>query len=230
MNQKSLSLTLLALLLAWCTLRGQTDLTNRTDSISYALGMDVGRNIGSLDMGLSADMIYQGLKDAFGGEESQLSDAQVKALMQAFQNEARAAQMKAQQQKGEEAKAKGEAFLAENAEKDSVQVTDSGLQYKVLRPGDGPKPAATDKVRVHYEGRLLSGKVFDSSYKRGEPIEFPLNGVIPGWTEGVQLMSVGAKYRLFVPSNLAYGQRGAGQDIGPNETLIFDVELLDIVE
>ena len=124
--------------------------------------------------------------------------------------------------------AKGAKFLEDNATKEGVVTTASGLQYVVLTPGTGKSPKATDTVLVHYEGTLLDGKVFDSSYRRKEPIEFPLNRVIPGWTEGVQLMQEGAKYRFFIPSKLAYGPRGAGRDIGPNETLIFDVELLEV--
>lgn len=228
MNQRNLCLILAALLMSVANLQGQTDLTNRADSISYALGMDVGNNISRLGVELNAEMIYQGLKDVFQGAESQMTEEEVRAYMQSFQQEAMAAQQKVQQQRGEEAKAKGEAFLAENAERDSVTVTESGLQYQALREGDGASPAATDTVKVHYEGRLLDGKVFDSSYKRGQPIEFRLNGVIPGWTEGVQLMKEGAKYRFFIPSDLAYGSRGAGQAIGPNETLIFEVELLEV--
>ena len=123
---------------------------------------------------------------------------------------------------------KGKAYLAENAKKDGVKVTASGLQYEVIKEGTGKKPAATDTVSVHYEGTLINGQVFDSSIRRGQPVEFPLNRVIPGWTEGVQLMSVGSKYRFVIPSNLAYGEHGAGGAIGPNETLIFEVELLDI--
>lgn len=125
--------------------------------------------------------------------------------------------------------AKGEKFLEDNAKKEGVAVTASGLQYKILTPGTGRSPKATDTVRVHYEGTLIDGKIFDSSYRRGESIEFPLNRVIPGWTEGVQLMQEGAKFRFFIPSKLAYGARGAGRDIGPNEALIFDVELLKVV-
>ncbi len=124
--------------------------------------------------------------------------------------------------------AKGEKFLEENAKKEGVTVTASGLQFKVITEGTGKSPSATDTVLVHYEGTLIDGKVFDSSYKRGEPIEFPLNRVIAGWTEGVQLMKEGAKHRLYLPSKLAYGPRGAGRDIGPNEALIFDVELLKV--
>jgi FKBP-type peptidyl-prolyl cis-trans isomerase len=125
---------------------------------------------------------------------------------------------------------KGEKFLAENKGKEGVMSTASGLQYKVVRQGTGAKPTASNTVKVHYEGKLLDGKVFDSSYQRNEPIEFPLNGVIAGWTEGVQLMSVGSKYTFFIPSDLAYGEQGGGGDIGPNEVLVFDVELLDITK
>jgi len=124
--------------------------------------------------------------------------------------------------------AKGEKFLQENATKEGVVTTPSGLQYKVIKQGEGKSPKATDTVLVHYEGTLIDGKIFDSSYQRKEPIEFPLNCVIAGWTEGVQLMKEGAKYRFFIPSKLAYGSRGAGRDIGPNEALIFDVELLEV--
>ena len=126
------------------------------------------------------------------------------------------------------AKEKGEAFLRENATKEGITTTASGLQYEVLVPAEGPRPLASDTVEVHYRGTLLNGQEFDSSYKRGEPISFPLNRVIPGWTEGLQLMPVGSKYRLFIPSNLAYGPRGAGGVIGPDETLVFEVELLGI--
>ncbi len=128
----------------------------------------------------------------------------------------------------EENKKAGAAFLAENAKKEGVVTTASGLQYKILKQGDGAKPSAADNVTVHYEGKTLDGKVFDSSYKRGTPATFPLNRVIAGWTEGVQLMQEGSKYRFYIPSDLAYGPRGAGSDIGPNETLIFDVELIAI--
>jgi len=124
--------------------------------------------------------------------------------------------------------AKGEKFLEDNAKKDGVTVTASGLQYKVITPGTGKSPKATDTVEVHYEGTLIDGTVFDSSYRRKESIEFPLSGVISGWTEGVQLMQEGAKYRFFIPSKLAYGTRGAGRDIGPNQALIFDVELIKV--
>jgi FKBP-type peptidyl-prolyl cis-trans isomerase len=141
--------------------------------------------------------------------------------MQERQKAERAAQ-------AEKAKQEGEAFLAENAKREGVKTTDSGLQYEVLQEGEGKKPTAEDRVTVHYKGTLISGEEFDSSYARGQPVTFPLSNVIPGWTEGVQLMSPGAKYKFYIPSDLAYGERGAGVKIGPNETLIFEVELLSV--
>ena len=137
-------------------------------------------------------------------------------------------EQRAQREKIEAATAAGEKFRKENSERDGVTVTDSGLQYEVITQGEGEKPTAEDTVSVHYEGTLIGGKVFDSSVARGQPAEFPLTNVIPGWTEGLQLMNVGSKYRFVIPSELAYGERGAGQDIGPGETLVFEVELLEI--
>ena len=146
--------------------------------------------------------------------------------MQAFENSMR----EKEAARGNEAKAAGEKFLAENGKKKGVTTTASGLQYEILKAGDGPKPQATDRVNVHYHGTLLNGKVFDSSVERGQPITFGVQEVIKGWTEALQLMPVGSKWRIFIPSNLAYGEQGAGGDIGPNEALIFDVELLGIVK
>jgi FKBP-type peptidyl-prolyl cis-trans isomerase FklB len=164
-------------------------LNNRMDSISYALGMDLGRNIGNLEgVELRSEMLYQGMKDALEGAESQLTDQEMQAFLQAFQEEARRAQQEAQQAKAAEAKAEGEAFLAENQEKENIMTTESGLQYEVLTEGSGASPTAENVVKVNYEGKLLNGEVFDSSYERGEPVEFPLGRVIPGWTEGLQLM------------------------------------------
>ena len=209
--------------------KNQVELSNKADSISYALGADIGNNLKRTEMDINADMIYQGLKDAIENNgDSKLTDQQAQALLQAFQQEVQQAQIKKREEKAKLAKTEGELFLKENKEREGVMETESGLQYMVLRAGDGgAKPAATNTVKVHYEGKLLNEKVFDSSYQRGEPIEFPLNRVIKGWTEGLQLMDKGAKYRFFIPSELAYGAQGAGQDIGPNETLIFEVELLD---
>ncbi|MCI4669919.1 MAG: FKBP-type peptidyl-prolyl cis-trans isomerase [Bacteroidia bacterium] len=201
------------------------------DSMSYALGFDLGKNLGKLELDLNSDMVYKGMSDVLKGEETLLTDNDVRKWLATFQQKAQAAQQKAQAAQFEQVKAEGELFLEENKKKDGVVVTPSGLQYLVLKEGKGPKPASpSTTVKVHYEGKLLDDTIFDSSYQRGEPTSFALNRVISGWTEGLQLMNEGAKYRFFIPYNLAYGQRGAGQSIPPYATLIFEVELLEIVK
>lgn len=230
MRTKFFIVAALGLLIGLGSLQAQ-NLKNKLDSMSYALGYDLGKNLGQLDMSLNSEMVYKGLQDILKGEETLLSDADLKKWLMAFQNEARAAQQKMQEAQFEQIKAEGALFLEENKKKDGVTTTPTGLQYMVLQKGNGPKPPSpSTKVRVHYEGKLLDDTVFDSSYKRGEPTEFPLNRVIAGWTEGVQLMNVGSKYRFYIPYNLAYGQRGSGPTIPPYATLIFDVELLEILE
>lgn len=192
------------------------------DKVSYALGIGIGRQLA--DMGAN-DIVTEdfaaAMKDVLTGAQLQIDETEAQAMVQEYL-----------QRKGEErlknVKAEGEAFLAENAKKEGIVTLPSGLQYQVLQEGNGKSPKATDKVKCHYEGTLINGKVFDSSYRRGEPATFPLNGVIAGWTEGLQLMKEGAKYRFFIPFNLAYGTRGAGQDIPPYATLIFDVELIEV--
>jgi FKBP-type peptidyl-prolyl cis-trans isomerase len=176
------------------------------------------------------DLVAQGLKDAMTGAKMRLTEQEAQAVLQEVQTELR----KAQQEKAEKAsaanKTEGEAFLAANKAKEGVVTLPSGLQYKILKEGTGPKPAATDTVVCNYKGTLINGTEFDSSYKRGQPSTFPVAGVIKGWTEALQLMPVGSKWQLFVPSNLAYGERGTGADIGPHATLIFEVELMSIQE
>ena len=192
------------------------------DKVSYALGIGIGRQLA--DMGAN-DIVTEdfaaAMKDVLTGAQLQIDETEAQARVQEYL-----------QRKGEErlknVKAEGEAFLAENAKKEGIVTLPSGLQYQVLQEGNGKSPKATDQVKCHYEGTLINGKVFDSSYRRGEPATFPLNGVIAGWTEGLQLMKEGAKYRFFIPFNLAYGTRGAGQDIPPYATLIFDVELIEV--
>ena len=192
------------------------------DKVSYALGIGIGRQLA--DMGAN-DIVTEdfaaAMKDVLTGAQLQIDETEAQAMVQEYL-----------QRKGEErlknVKAEGEAFLAENAKKEGIVPLPSGLQYQVLQEGNGKSPKATDQVKCHYEGTLINGKVFDSSYRRGEPATFPLNGVIAGWTEGLQLMKEGAKYRFFIPFNLAYGTRGAGQDIPPYATLIFDVELIEV--
>ncbi|GAB4402336.1 MAG: peptidylprolyl isomerase [Bacteroidia bacterium] len=208
--------------------KSKNDLSTRIDSISYALGMDVGTQVAKFEMGLNVDMLYLGLKDAIEENESSLSDDQIRNLLMAFQQLMQEKQMQLMQERAEKARTEGQVFLEKNQSAEGVQTTASGLQYKVVTAGNGPKPTAASTVRVHYEGRLINGEVFDSSYQRGEPIEFPVGGVIPGWTEALQLMPTGSKWQIFIPYNLAYGERGAPPSIGPFETLIFDVELLEV--
>lgn len=191
------------------------------DKVSYALGMSIGRQLQQMNAAeVNVDDFAQAIKDVFASKTS-LTDGEAQQAVQDF------FQRKAEEQAGA-AKAEGEAFLAENAKKEGVVSLPSGLQYQVLREGDGRKPAATDQVECHYEGTLINGQVFDSSYQRGQTATFGLNQVIAGWTEGLQLMQEGAKYRFFIPYHLAYGERGAGQSIPPFATLIFDVELVKV--
>lgn len=191
------------------------------DKVSYALGISIGHQLQQMNAtDLNIDDFAQAITDVFNGD-AKLSDAEAQAAVQDFFSRKAEEQAKA-------AKAEGENFLAENAKKEGVKTLPSGLQYKVLREGDGRKPSATDKVECHYEGTLINGEVFDSSYRRGETATFGLNQVIKGWTEGLQLMQEGAKYRFFIPYNLAYGEHGAGQSIPPYAALIFDVELIKV--
>ena len=192
------------------------------DKISYALGLSMGQNLmGSGVESLNYQDLAKGIEDVLTHAQPQISYQEAQQVLNTFFQELEAKVAGA-------AKADGEKFLAENAKREGVKVTASGLQYEVLEPSLGQKPKATDTVRVHYEGTLIDGTVFDSSYKRGESITFPLNGVIKGWTEGLQLMSIGSKYKFFIPYQLAYGERGAGASIPPYAALIFTVELLGI--
>lgn len=191
------------------------------DKVSYALGMSIGHQLQQMSATeLNIDDFAQAIKDVFAAQ-AQLTDAEAQTAVQTF------FQQKAEEQAAA-AKAEGENFLAENAKKPGVKTLPSGLQYEVLREGNGRKPSATDEVECHYEGTLINGQVFDSSYRRGETATFGLNQVIKGWTEGLQLMQEGAKYRFFIPYNLAYGEQGAGQSIPPYAALIFDVELIKV--
>lgn len=196
------------------------------DKVSYFIGTNFGGQFKSTGQKLDIEQFVAGVKDALEGKQTKFSEAEMMAAMQAFQTELRAEESR----KGDETKAAGAKFLADNGKREGVTTLPSGLQYEVLKKGDGPKPVATDKVNVHYHGTLTSGKVFDSSVERGMPVTFGVQEVIKGWTEALQLMPVGSKWKIYLPSDLAYGERGAGQDIGPNETLIFEVELLGIVK
>ncbi len=200
------------------------ELETQKQKFSYTMGYQMGLSLQRPGMELDQEILMQALRDALGGAEPKLSRNEMDAAIAAQR-----AKLEGDRQEEAGANlARGEEFLAENGERDAVTETESGLQYEVLSEGDGEQPGASDTVVVHYEGSLLDGSVFDSSYERGNPATLPLNGVIKGWQEGLQLMSVGAKYKFFIPAALAYGESGAGQQIGPNEALIFEVELLEI--
>lgn len=200
------------------------------DKVSYALGLGIGQQLAQMGASdLNIDDFADAIKDIINGNELKVPHKDAQTIVQEYfrQQEERINAIRAEQ--GKAAKAEGEKFLAENGKKEGVVTLKSGLQYEVLREGNGKKPKATDQVKCHYEGTLINGQVFDSSYKRNEPAVFPLNQVIPGWTEGLQLMQEGAKYRFYIPYILAYGESGAGGSIPPFATLIFDVELLEVM-
>ncbi len=199
------------------------------DKLSYALGIGIGSQLAGMGAKeLNIDDFAQAIKDVISGSQLKVDNVEAQTLVQNFFQEQEAKQQAAAAEAGKAAKAEGEAFLAENGKKDGIVTLPSGLQYQVLKEGNGKKPSATDQVVCHYEGTLIDGTVFDSSYQRNQPATFGLNQVIPGWTEGVQLMQEGAKYRFFIPYKLAYGERGAGAQIPPFATLVFDVELIEV--
>jgi FKBP-type peptidyl-prolyl cis-trans isomerase FklB len=198
-------------------------ITTKEEKLSYALGMSVASNLINAGVKtLDAEIFSQAVKDIFSGQRPEISPDDANVLLEEFMNGSTEAE-------GDKNLQEGINFLAENSTRSGVVQLDSGLQYMILAEGDGKKPGLRDKVKCHYHGTLIDGTVFDSSVQRGRPAEFPVSGVIQGWIEGLQLMSEGSKYRFFIPSGLAYGQRGAGGSIGPNSTLIFDVELLEII-
>jgi FKBP-type peptidyl-prolyl cis-trans isomerase len=212
-------------------------LSTDDEKTSYALGMQSGASLKRDGIELEGDQFLAGVTDAFEGNDPQMTMDEVAGVMQALQGKLQAKAMEDQAEAetavaelGPKNKAAGEAFLAANGEKEGVKTMESGLQYEVLTEGTGAKPTAADTVKVHYHGTLIDGTVFDSSVERGDPTTFPLGGVIRGWTEGLQLMPVGSKYRLFVPYDLAYGEQARSAEIGPFSTLVFDVELLEIVD
>ena len=199
------------------------------DKVSYALGLGIGRQLAQMGAeDLSIEDFAAAIKDVIAGNELKVSNREAQTIVQEYFRKQEEKLSAERAEKGKAVKAEGEKYLAENAKKEGVVVLPSGLQYMVLKEGNGKKPKATDTVRCHYEGFLIDGTVFDSSVERGEPAEFPLNQVIAGWTEGLQLMQEGAKYRFFIPYILGYGEAGAGATIPPFATLIFDVELLEV--
>jgi FKBP-type peptidyl-prolyl cis-trans isomerase FklB len=193
---------------------------------SYGIGMDIGKNFKESFPDVDVEALVRGVRDALAGTKPAIGEKELAAVMTAFQQEMMKKRGEKTSAMAEKNKKDGEAFLAENKKKEGVVTLPSGLQYKVLKEGTGPKPTPKDTVDCNYRGTLIDGKEFDSSYKRGSSAKFVLGQVIPGWIEGLQLMSVGSKYEFYIPSNLAYGERGAGADIGPGATLIFEVELL----
>ena len=207
-------------------------LTTQKQKNSYALGMSIGLGFQKqgIDKSIDTSLVVRGFRDSIAGSKTAMTEDEMKAALQQLRTEVMSAQEAKAKEAGTANRKEGETFLAENKSKDGVKTLPDGLQYKVLTEGNGPKPASTDTVTVNYRGTLINGKEFDSSYKRGQPASFPVTGVIKGWTEALQLMPVGSKWQLFIPADLAYGDRGAGADIGPGDTLIFEVELLSIGE
>jgi len=201
-------------------------LKTQKDKMSYVIGMDIGNNLKRQSIDVDPNILAKAIKDALAGQKPLLSDQEIRETMAAHQNK-----MKAKQEAlAKKNKEQGDAFLAGNKKKEGVKILPSGLQYKVIKAGKGKKPKPDDSVTTNYRGTLIDGTEFDSSYKRGQPAAFKVSGVIPGWTEALQLMEEGAKWQLFIPPSLAYGERGAGGTIGPNATLIFEIELISIQE
>jgi FKBP-type peptidyl-prolyl cis-trans isomerase FklB len=206
----------------------KTTLKTQKEKVSYIIGTDIGKNLKKQSIDVNPELLFKGIKDAFAGDKFLLTDQEIQEVMGTFQQEMMAKQSEKMSKIAAANKKEGEAFLEANKKKDSVITLPSGLQYKIVVEGTGKTPTVNDTVTTHYRGTLIDGTEFDNSYKRGEPATFPVKGVIPGWTEALQLMKVGSKWKLYIPSNLAYGDRGAGQLIGPGATLIFDIELISV--
>ncbi|WP_339730372.1 FKBP-type peptidyl-prolyl cis-trans isomerase [uncultured Gimesia sp.] len=207
---------------------GKSAFKDQKQKVSYGIGYNLGQNLLKDQLELDPQILVKGIMDAMTKQKPQMTEDEIRATLIAFQQELRQQQEAKMKKAQAENIAKGKQFLAANAKKEGVKTTKSGLQYKVINKGTGKTPGQNDKVTTHYRGTLTNGKEFDSSYKRNQPATFPVSGVISGWTEALQLMKEGDKWQLFIPSDLAYGQRGSGPDIGPNEVLIFDIELLKV--
>ncbi len=203
-------------------------LKDQKQKVSYGIGYNLGQNLMRDQLELDPQMLIKGIMDAMTKQKPQMTEEEIRATLLAFQQELRTQQEAKMKKAQEENIAKGKQFLAANAKKEGVKTTKSGLQYKVIKQGTGKTPGLKDSVTTHYRGTLIDGTEFDSSYKRKQPATFPVDGVISGWTEALQLMKEGDKWQLYIPSDLAYGQRGSGPDIGPNEVLVFDIELLKV--
>lgn len=229
-----LSLLLVTLTGAACAQEEGSTPTGELETLeqraSYAIGMNIAQGMKAQDVPVDVDLLIQGLRDAMGDGETRLDAQEMQTALQEFQQQMMQRAQAAREEAAQENEAEAKAFFAEHADAEGVTVTDSGIHYMVMEEGDGPKPTADDRVTVHYKGELLDGTVFDSSYDRGQPATFPVGGVIQGWQEALQLMPVGSKYKLWIPPELAYGASGQGPVIGPNEALVFEVELLEIAE
>jgi FKBP-type peptidyl-prolyl cis-trans isomerase FklB len=201
-------------------------LKNQKDKMSYIIGMDIGNNLKKQSIDVNPNILARGVKDALAGGKPLLTEQEIREAMTGFQKE----MMAKREVVAKKNKEQGEAFLAENKKKEGVKTLPSGLEYKVIKAGTGKKPRLSDTVTVNYRGTLIDGTEFDSSFRRGQPVTFQVSGVIPGWTEALQLMEEGAKWQLIIPSSLAYGEQGRGSVIGPNATLIFELELISIQE
>jgi FKBP-type peptidyl-prolyl cis-trans isomerase FklB len=216
------------LLLAVCSAGEKPELTSQKDKESYSIGFQVGNSMKTDAIEVSLDRLIESLKDAMEGQKPRLSQEEMNKLIVDLKKMAREAQLKKAQEQGEKNLKEGEAFLEGNKKKEGVKITESGLQYRIIKDGDGPTPKATDTVTVHYRGTFADGKEFYSSYQRNKPEKFEVNKVIKGWTEALQLMKVGSKWQIFVPPGLAYGQGGQGSQIPPNSVLIFEIDLISI--
>jgi FKBP-type peptidyl-prolyl cis-trans isomerase FklB len=223
-----MTLLSVAFLLSICYADEKLDLKDQKDKESYSLGYQFGQNLKNQGVDINLDIYTSGIRDALGGKDSLMSQEEIRATIGELQKRVMAARQKELKEEAEKNLAESKAFLEENKKKDGIKTLPSGLQYKILTEGSGKTPKATDTVTVHYRGTLINGTEFDSSYKRGQPVTFQVNGVIRGWNEALQLMKGGSKWQLFIPPELAYGERAAGPQIPPNSTLIFEVELISV--
>jgi FKBP-type peptidyl-prolyl cis-trans isomerase FklB len=228
MKRSLVAITLLVLSFGLCTAGEAPEIRDENDRISYSIGHQIGGDFKRQGVDLKPDLVVQGIQDALKGDKPRMTPEEMNKTLVELKRKVTAAQQEERKMAAEKSRAEGEAFLAENAKKEGVVTLPSGLQYKILKDGAGASPQATDNVTVHYRGTLIDGTEFDSSHKRNQPATFRVSGVIRGWTEALQRMKPGAKWRLFIPAKLAYGERGTGSAIPPNSALIFEVELLKV--
>ncbi len=232
-RQSLIAIAVFAISLSACGPKSAKQVKTKTEKFSYALGMDIGNNLGNTLKKQSVDvdwnLVAQGLKECTSGGKTLLTLDEARKVIAEMQQEVQVQNQAKAKESGEKNKSEGEAFLASNKSKEGVVALPDGLQYKILKAGTGPKPTATDTVVCNYRGTLTNGTEFDSSYKHGQPATFPVGHVIKGWTEALRLMPVGSRWQLFIPSDLAYGERAAGANIGPNSTLIYEIELVSIM-